>query len=132
MVTGLYAGILALMYVGLSIYVIRFRLKYQVSIGDGGHEPLHKAMRAHGNFAEFVPLPLILMLILEMNSFNPFEEAPLYLHGLGILLVMGRLVHVFGVLGENPILLARQFGMMATFLTLIIAAALLITQLVTA
>jgi uncharacterized membrane protein YecN with MAPEG domain len=131
MVTGLYAGILALIYVGLSIYVIRFRLKHQVSIGDGGHDTLHKAVRAHGNFAEFVPLPLILILLLEMNNFNPFEETPLYLHGLGILLVLGRCAHVFGVAGENPILLARQFGMMATFLTLIIAAVLLIIQFVT-
>jgi len=132
MVTGLYAALLALMFIGLSIYTITFRFKHKISLGDGGRDDLQKAVRAHGNFSEFVPIALILMLIIELNSVSPFTNAPLYLHGLGCLLIAGRVGHVLGTVGENPIMKARQLGMMATFATISIAAILLVIQYVRA
>ena len=64
-VTPLFASIFALMYLYLSFGVIKFRLKHQVSLGTGEHSDLEKAMRTHGNFAEYVPLCLILLFLLE-------------------------------------------------------------------
>jgi uncharacterized membrane protein YecN with MAPEG domain len=131
MVTGLYAGILALIYFGLSVYVISFRFKHKVSIGDGGHDLMQKAIRTHGNFAEFVPFALLLMLIIELNIVNPFAQTPSYLHVLGVLLVLGRLSHVLGMAGQAPIMRARQIGMVCTFAVLVISACILIFQYVT-
>ncbi len=63
-ITALYAGLLGLMAVVLSILVGRYRAPTadrRVSIGDGGRPEVLVAMRRHANFVEFVqPSPLIL------------------------------------------------------------------------
>ncbi len=132
MVTGLYAGILGVIYIGLSFMVIRKRLKNQIGVGHNKNEPLMRAIRVHANFAEYVPLALILMAIVELNSLNPFEAAPLYLHGLGITLVLARVGHAYGLtksIGTSP---GRFGGTLATFGVLIILSVLAIIQFATA
>ena len=49
-ITGLYAGLLAILLVVLSFNVIRFRLKHRVGTGHGDVSELDKAIRIHGNF----------------------------------------------------------------------------------
>ena len=67
-ITALYAGLLALLFLALSINVIRYRRGEQVSLGDGGKRKLARGIRAHGNFAEYVPLVLVLMSIAELSQ----------------------------------------------------------------
>ena len=61
MIISLYAGILALIYIGLSGYVIQGRFKNKVSLGDNNNADMQKRIRVHGNFAEYVPLALFLI-----------------------------------------------------------------------
>ena len=58
-VTGLYAGILVVIFFVLSMRVINNRVRAQVNLLDGRDEALTRAMRAHGNFAEYVPFALL-------------------------------------------------------------------------
>ena len=60
-VTMLYAGLLGLMAVAVAVPAGRLRGQTGVSIGDGGNAELLLAIRRHGNFAEWVPLALILI-----------------------------------------------------------------------
>jgi uncharacterized membrane protein YecN with MAPEG domain len=61
----LYAGLLALWLVVLSLRVIQARRAARVSLGDGGNRALQRAIRGQANFAEYVPIALLLLLILE-------------------------------------------------------------------
>jgi len=132
MITGLYAGILALMYIGLSAYVISKRLKHKISLGNGENEELIRAIRIHGNFSEFIPIALILMIICEINATQPFAIAPQFIHAFGIALVLGRILHAIGMTNISLSLSARRAGMILTFLSLLGLGGLLIYQFVRA
>ena len=116
-ITALYAAGLAMMLVWLSFNVIRLRRQQRISLLDGGNVALTQAMRAHGNFTEYVPLVLILMTILEL------DQAPgALVHGIGLTLLAGRVSHAYGLI-DGRSLRPRVAGMMLTFASLGLAAA---------
>jgi uncharacterized membrane protein YecN with MAPEG domain len=129
MVTGLYAGLLALIFMGLCYNVISKRIKFGVGLGDGGNEELSRAIRVHGNFAEYVPLALVMILMCEMNASTPFEGAPYYIHLLGGALVLARLLQAYG-LSLAGVSKFRQAGTMGTFIVISVTAIILIAQFV--
>lgn len=117
-ITAFYAALAALLFVFLSFRVIGARRREKVALGDGGDETLRRRLRVHGNFAEYVPLAVVLMGLAESQG-----AAAWTLHGLGLLLLIGRALHAYGV-GQNPEPLKyRQAGMVLTF-TVLIAGAL--------
>lgn len=117
MITPLYAAALALLFVVLSFRTIRYRRQYSVAIGSGKQALLARASRAHGNFAEYVPLALLLIFFIETGA-----AMPLLVHGLCLLLLTGRLLHAWGISQEQENLRFRVTGMSMTFLTIVIAA----------
>lgn len=121
LITGLFAGILGLFYMWLSMRVMRARRIYNVPLGDGGHEVLALRIRAHSNFVEYVPFTLFLML---MNEVQGMPAALLY--GIGVVLIVARILHAVGLLRPVPIL--REVGMVMTFGVIGVASALLIFQ----
>jgi uncharacterized membrane protein YecN with MAPEG domain len=121
--TSVVASILAIIFVHLSFLVIKLRRKNQVRIGTGGVEELERAIRAHANFAEYVPLGLILMACLEANG------ASWWLILLsGTALILGRIIHAIGVQEPPPHINKRVLGMKITFFTLIALVALNLGQ----
>ncbi len=116
-IAAFYASVLTLLYIVLSVRVIFGRVTAKVAVGDGGDTSLLRRMRVHANFAEYVPLALILLGFAESLR-TPF----FVLHGLGIVLVVGRLLHAYGVSQTNETLVFRQIGMALTFAVLGIAA----------
>ncbi len=117
MVTTLYAGILGLLYVALSFYVIKGRFKHEIALGDDGNKDMMKRVRIHANFAEYVPFTLLLIILAE------FEGTSEYLiHGLCVALLIGRLGHVYGVMTKDGTSVGRAGGTVATFLVIIVAA----------
>lgn len=116
-ITALYAGLLAFLFVVLSFRTIGARRAAKVEIGDGSDRELLRRIRVHANFAEYVPISLILMALAETT------KAPaLVLHGIGIALLVGRGVHAYALSQSPHILSLRVAGMVAT-LTAIMAAA---------
>ena len=67
-VTAVVAATLAFIFIKLSFNVIELRKMHKVSIGSSGVDALERAMRAHANFAEYVPLGLVLIASLELNG----------------------------------------------------------------
>jgi len=115
--TPVYAAILGLGFVGLSFLTLRLRRQNKIALGDGGNPQLLRAIRVHSNFAEYVPIALILIYMTESIG------APIYLiHFLGISLLIGRLSHAWGVSQENEDFKFRVFGMIATFNSIIVSS----------
>ncbi len=116
-VVALYAALLALLYLGLGLRVIRLRRRLKVAVGDGGQPELQRAVRVHANFAEYVPLALVLLLLAELQG------APAWLlHALGLALLVGRLIHARGVSRTREDFRWRVAGMTLTFPVLLVPA----------
>ena len=110
-VASVYIAINILMLVWFAMRVVARRFRGKISMGDGGSEDLAVAIRVHGNASEYVPPMLVGLLTLA------FLDAPIWgLHALGISFTLGRLLHALGMSG-GP-LIARQLGMMLTWLAM--------------
>lgn len=116
--TALYAALLSLMYGALAVRVVRQRLALNGRLSDAGGVQLQRAVRTHAHFAEYVPLLLLLMLLLEVNGTPAFG-----LHTFGGLLLVSRVLHAVGVSAEPENLRWRMASMVCTF-TLLSGAAL--------
>jgi uncharacterized membrane protein YecN with MAPEG domain len=57
-ITATTASALSVLYIRLAFGVIALRRKHGVRLGTGQHDDLEAAVRAHANFAEYVPLDL--------------------------------------------------------------------------
>ncbi len=113
----LYASLLALLFVALSVRVIRVRRRRQIALGDAGDAALLRAIRVHSNFAEYVPLCLFMIYLVETQI-----GWALLVHGLGLVLVLARLSHAYGVSQARENLRFRVFGMLGTFAVLLVSA----------
>ncbi len=102
---ALYAGLLGLMLIVLSFSVADGRRRARVALGDGGDEVLRRRIRAHGNFIEYVPLTLLLLALSEHLGLGS-----LYVHILGIALVVARAAHAYGISQSNEPLVFRMVG----------------------
>lgn len=122
-VSSLYASLNGLIYVALSINVIRKRWKFKQSLGDGGESILRKAIRVHGNFSEYVPLALVLLGFLELN-----QVQTIWLHIIGSSLTIGRILHAFGLSFFRGSSFPRFAGMSLTFGVLIFSSLLLLKK----
>lgn len=115
--TPIYAGLLALLLLALSLDVIQTRRQERVSVGDGANKRLIKKMRVQANCAEYAPMGLILLALAE------FQGAPLWVvHGLGLMLLVGRLCHAIGFSSTPQIIPLRQSGVGLTVLMIFLAA----------
>ncbi|TRY32676.1 glutathione S-transferase [Aliiglaciecola sp. M165] len=118
-ITAFYAGLLGITFVYLSILVINQRRSKKVSLGDGGDAHFLGFIRAHGNFAEYVPLALVMMLIAELN-----DSHHILLHLAGVLMLAGRLLHAYGLRHHVGASWQRIWGMLMTFASLLIGSVL--------
>lgn len=121
-VTPLYTGLLALLYLVLSYRIIILRGQ-GVSFGDGGNPVLLRRIRAHGNFAEYVPLIIIMIGILELSHLPE-----IILHVLGITLLIARLLHAYALSFRASFKFGRFWGTTLTFLLLLVCGLLCIYQ----
>lgn len=113
-VTSVVAAILALIFFRLSFAVIGLRRRHRVSLGSGGHDDLERAIRTQGNFAEYAPITLLLLVCLELNG------APWWLVAApGAIFIAGRLIHARGVQEPAPNFGRRILGMKLTLSTLV-------------
>lgn len=126
MITALYASLLAILLFVLSIRVIGLRGNPAfafIAQGKGDDELLQRAVRAHGNFTEYVPTMLILLYFLESSG-----VAGAKLHALAGAFFLGRVIHgiCMGFMRSNMPL--RVGGTALTLLPLAAAAVALLMQ----
>lgn len=113
-VVPIYAGFLGIIFFILSIRIIRLRRSLKIGIGDSGDPMMLRAMRVHSNFAEYVPLCLILLGFAELQG-----TLPIIMHILGSGLLLGRLLHAYGMSQTKENFRFRVSGMALTFTCLL-------------
>ena len=113
-VVTFYAAVLTIFYVALSFRTLSLRRKFGVGVGDGGEQELMRAARVHGNFAEYVPLALLMMYLTEVQG-----TFTTWIHVLGVGLIVGRVSHAYGVSQVKEDYRFRVFGMVCTLSVLI-------------
>jgi uncharacterized membrane protein YecN with MAPEG domain len=125
MITIIYAALLGLLYVGLTLFVVHGRWTYKIGLGDGNNSAMQRRIRMHGNFAEYVPLALILLLLID------YAEYPgIIVHGLGIALVVGRIAHAVGIHESPNFTIQRFIGMVLTLGMILVSSILLLWKFV--
>ena len=122
-ISFIYVAIMALIFVALSLRVVRHRFSTKVSLGDGGHSKLNIAIRTHGNFSEYIPLALLLMMGVEVLNYSSQV-----IHALGVVLILGRLAHVYGLSAKKGLSIYRPIGMISTFLMMILSSVLILLK----
>ena len=120
-VTPLYAGLLGLLLIILAFNISRYRVGLKISFGDGEHPGLKRAIRAHANLTENAPLALILLLAVEVQGFSAAV-----VHALGATLVVGRVLHAFGLSRTEGASAGRAVGILLTWLLILMASVLAI------
>jgi uncharacterized membrane protein YecN with MAPEG domain len=127
-VTAAYAAILGLIYFALSAWVVMGRAKFRVINGDGGVSGLHRRIRAHANFAEYVPLILLLAALIEAGGGSRTS-----IHALLLPLTIARLMHPVGMVAKENSRQQYMFrapGAIVTWAVLIAASVMLLLRVV--
>lgn len=109
------AGAAALLNFWLGLRISQMRIAEKILVGDGGNLRLIARMRAHLNFAEYAPLVLILIALVELA-----RGTQAWLWGVAFVFIVGRVLHAFGMDGWR---LGRMLGIAATMLTMLGLAA---------
>ena len=125
--TASYLALLALLYTVLSFNVIRLRRGNKIGFGDGGHPGLSSAIRAHANFAEYVPVIVILVGALEMHG-----ASRSLVHALMGTLLLARVLHPFGMFakpGSLPFTVGRVLGTALTTTLLVVSALMVLARI---
>ena len=119
-ITALFVGLFGLVFIWHSLRVIGARREAGVSLGNG-HDTastLTKNIRVHGNFAEYIPLTLIMMAVMEIHGMR--AEV---LYTFGALILIGRILHAQGIQAGSA---RRVWGMQLTLWPLCIGALMLV------
>lgn len=114
-VTMITAGLLGLIVLFLSGYVVAGRVKFKINSGDGGNDEMRQRVRAQANFIEYVPLALILLILVESASIGPAWLAG----ALGATLLVARLWHAQGLLSKSGTSVGRFMGTNLTWLVIL-------------
>ncbi len=96
----------------LTLRVIRYRRSKRVSLGLDGNDELLYRVRAHGNFMEYTPLFLIILLMAELQGLG---QTTLFIFA-GVFIV-ARHIHAVAVL-QNKVKL-RFPGMFFSLIPII-------------
>lgn len=126
-ITANYLAVLALIYAALALEVIRLRRSNNAAFNDGGSESLRSAIRAHGNFMEYVPIIALMVALLEMSGASTSR-----VHLLMGALVLSRLLHPIGMYaipGSLRFLVCRGGSIFLTIGLLITCALTILSRL---
>ncbi len=118
--TALYIVLNAVIMIALAANVIRMRYRTRTRFGDSSNPEMLRAIRAHGNNTEYVPIALILLLLAHSLG----GGLPL-IHAIGLSLTVGRILHGIGFLArahETPTghSYLRMVGMILTFFAILV------------
>ena len=115
------ATALGVWFLVLCVRVIVLRQRSGVGFGSGGDAELERRARIQGNFAEYVPLALLLLGMAELRW-----AGSVWLHLGCALLLAGRLAHAVGLSRPSTDQLGRVVGMTGSQSAILLGAALLL------
>jgi len=114
-VLALYSGLLGLIFIALSYKVVKHRKQFEIGIGDGDNKDLGRSIRVQANFTEYVPMALVLLAVFEYNKGDLMVA-----HACGILLVLARLLHAYGLGKTVRTSFGRFVGVLLTWVVTIL------------
>jgi hypothetical protein len=112
-VSFLYAALLGLLLIALSVTVVLARRRFRIRLGVGQDEVMQQAVRVQGNFTEYVPFAVVLLIVAEITGM-PLAAV----HSAGIVLVASRLVHAWGLSHSPGVTFGRFYGTAGTWLVI--------------
>ncbi len=121
LILPIYAALLGFLFFYLSVRTIGLRRRLKIGIGSKENDEMLRCMRVHSNFSEYVPITLLLIYFVEIQGGHP-----LLIHALGVLLLVGRSVHAYGVSQMNEKFVFRVSGMAMTFTALLTSSCVLL------
>jgi hypothetical protein len=107
------AAAAAILLIWLAARVSRLRRPLKIGLGDGGNEMLLRRIRAHANYAENMPIFLVLLGLLELAGGERW-----ILWGAAIAFILARLAHAFGMDSPSRLRL-RVAGMLVSTLVIV-------------
>jgi len=113
---GFYVAVNALIMLILGILVVRARVSTRTDIGDGGNPAMAGPLRAHGNNTEYVPMALLLLWALA----SPLGGSIWLIHGVGLPLTLGRIIHGIGLSSNTGPGTLRLLGTVLTWISFIV------------
>jgi uncharacterized protein len=122
--TALYAAMLGLMMIVLRMIVTIMRAKTGISIEHNGNMALAERIRWHGNFIKNVPMALILMGLAETGG-----ASPTLLNASGVILIVSRILHPFGLKHDNAKAVLRIVSGVGTTLSILLCIGAILWQL---
>jgi len=123
MIVSIYAILLVCLFIFLSFRTLKLRRKLKIAIGDGGNQELVRAMRVHANFAEYVPISLVMATLVELSGAHY-----IFVHIICLCLLLGRFIHAYGVSNSSENFKFRVQGMVLTFSSLGISCIVLLAM----
>lgn len=123
LIAGFYVALGALLILALAIRVMWLRNTREVGIGSGGHEDLTRAIRAHANATEYLPVALLMLVLLAWE-----QTRPEILHVYGITLIVARVLHAIGLSRYAGRSFGRVVGIGLTLFVMLVMAGLLIVR----
>jgi uncharacterized membrane protein YecN with MAPEG domain len=122
-VTMLYAAICGVLLIALALNIVRLRLGRKIPLGMGEGSALEQPVRVHGNFTEYTPTFLILLLLAELGG-----AAFWFLHLLGAAFVIGRLLHAYGLSTVRARSFGRFYGSVISWTSILVLSGYLLVR----
>lgn len=110
----LYIGLFCLLMLVLKGNVGRVRTREKIGFGDGGNEPMQRALRVQGNAVEDVPV-----VLLGLIGLGALAAPALLIHVLGASFLLGRVLHAIGLGGSSGGSPGRMFGTLISLLVML-------------
>jgi uncharacterized membrane protein YecN with MAPEG domain len=123
LIAGFYVALGALLILVLAMRVMWLRSSRGVGLGSGGDADMERAIRAHANAIEYLPIALLLLVLLALE-----QTRPGLLHLFGIVLLVGRILHAIGLSSASGRSFGRLAGIGLTVLVMLAMAILLIVR----
>tara|TARA_X000000950_G_scaffold215007_1_gene258745 strand:+ start:5804 stop:6196 length:393 start_codon:yes stop_codon:yes gene_type:complete len=114
---GLYVGLFLILFFVLKANVGRVRISQRIDLGDGENDMMVRAIRAQGNAVEDVPILLVGLLAIAAMGGSVW-----LIHGLGVALLLARLLHFAGITQMTGLAKGRLFGTLLTVLVKLVTA----------
>jgi uncharacterized membrane protein YecN with MAPEG domain len=115
---------LLLFGLGLNVSIARRRHAKGIGYDSGVNDPVHRAVRAHGNTAEYAPFLAVLFL------WHAAHDAPAWINAVIVAVTAARMMLVAGLLWGGPLHRGNALRFVGALLTyiggLVLAAALLV------
>ena len=108
-ITPVYLALLGFLYILLTMRVVRRRVSQKTAIGDADDAILKRRIRAHGNFAEYVPIQVLLLLCAELQGTPAWV-----LHLFGLAIIISRAAHAWSISQVSEPIVIRQYAMITT------------------